>query len=211
MKKGLKALTMLVLAFVFSTCFKTQVGAVTSPAYGQYKLTWNIESIYYYLDSSSTGYSSVISSAANNWVYTGLGYNRLWPNTRIYDILGTAVDFYAYNNGVTGVEATTNTYKWVSGVKTATGWVSVPGRTGTGIPSENFTFAEIIINNSQLSSDSSYYTNTRVQGIMAHEFGHCWGMGHNPENNNSLMNNWSSTRANTVQQVDQNVFNILYP
>lgn len=211
MKKNFKMLLMVMLTFIFSICFKLQVNAVIYPAYGQYKLTWNIESIYYYVDSSAENYSSVISSAANNWVYTGLGYNKLWPNTRIYDVLGTAIDIYAYNGNVNGIEATTSLYKWVNSVKTEVPWVGVSGRSNTGIPSGDYKFAEILINSSQISSNSSYYTNTRFQGIVAHEFGHCWGIGHNPENVNSLMHNYSDNRSNTVQQVDQNVFNILYP
>lgn len=151
---------MMILTFIFLMGFKTQVSAVTYPAYGQYKLTWNIENVYYYLDSSATQYSGTIANAANNWVYTGLGYNKLWPNTRIYDILGTTVDIYAYNEGKTGREAYTATFKWVNGVQT-----NVP-----------------------------------------------WGLGHNPENRNSLMHNYSNTRNYyTVQQVDQDIFNILYP
>ena len=209
MKKISKISLMMILTFIFLMGFKTQVSAVTYPAYGQYKLTWNIENVYYYLDSSATQYSGTIANAANNWVYTGLGYNKLWPNTRIYDILGTTVDIYAYNEGKTGREAYTATFKLVNGVQTNVPWVLVtPYREATGVPSENYTFAEIHINSGQVEG----YPNTKLQGIIAHEFGHCWGLGHNPENRNSLMHNYSNTRNYyTVQQVDQDIFNILYP
>lgn len=210
MKKIIRIIFIIMSAITLT--FSTKVfAAVTYPAYGQYKLTWNIENVYYYVDSSATNYSSIIESAANNWVYTGLGYNKLWPNTRIYDILGTTVDFYAYEGGTTGTEATTYTYIWVNGVKTDVPWVGISGRFNTGVPSANYTFAEVIINNTQMQSNPSYYTTVRQQGIVAHEFGHCWGLGHNPENQNSLMHNYSDYRKNTVQQVDQDVFNILYP
>lgn len=209
MQKNAKISLVVISTLIFALGFKTHVEAVTYPAYGQYKLTWNIENIYYYLDSSATQYSGIIESAANNWVYTGLGYNKLWPNTRIYDILGTAIDIYAYNGTANGNEAHTATFKWVDGVQTNVPWVLVsPYRKSTGVPSENYTFAEIHINSDQVNG----YINTKLQGIIAHEFGHCWGLGHNPENRNSLMHNYSSTRNYyTVQQVDQDVFNILYP
>ena len=90
-------------------------------------------------------------------------------------------------------------------------WVTINGRPSTGVPSANYTFAEIIINNDQIQSNSSYYINTKNQEIIDHEFSHCWGLGHNPENQNSLMHNYSNYRKNTVQQVAKNVFNILYP
>ena len=87
-------------------------------------------------------------------------------------------------------------------------WVEVPGRYATGVPSENYLFAEIHINNDIFDA----YTDFNVrQGIIAHEFGHAWGLGHNPENPNSIMYNWDNRNVYTIQQVDQNAFNALYP
>ena len=37
----------------------------------------------YYIDQSAPGYSGTISGAANNWVYTGWGYNKLYPNKNV--------------------------------------------------------------------------------------------------------------------------------
>lgn len=189
--------------------FTTQVKVETYPAYGNYKLTWNIQSIRYYIDQSAPGYSGTIASAANNWVYTGLGYNKLYPNTRTYNKTNSAVDIYAEYAGEYNYTAITYTFMKSNGVTTEISWVEVPGRANTGVPSANYSFTEIHINNDVFDT----YTDFNVrQGVIAHEFGHCWGLGHNPENVNSIMNNYDDTRAvYTIQQVDQDVFNILYP
>jgi hypothetical protein len=76
-------------------------------------LTWNIESIYYYVDSSANSYVTPIASAANNWVYTGYGYNRLYPNRRTTNVSNSAIDIFGYNsndntNGFTAFFARTN-------------------------------------------------------------------------------------------------------
>ncbi len=182
--------------------------AATMPAYGNYKLTWNIESIYYYIDQSAPGYSGTIAAAANNWVYTGLGYNKLYPNTRTYNKTNSAVDFYAAFYGNYAFTAMTETYKRVNGNAVSVGWVEVPNRTGTGVPAENYLFAEIHINNDIFDGYTDF---NQRQGIIAHEFGHAWGLGHNPENPNSIMYNWDSRNVYTIQQVDQDAFNALYP
>ena len=209
MKKILK-IFIVMLILIFMVALKNNVNALTYPAYGSYKLTWNIESIYYYVDSSAETYSGIISDAAYNWVYTGLGYNKLYPNTRSYNMLNTAVDIYAVSNLGNSTTAQTNTFKWVGGVQTEVGWVGVnPPRTNTGVPGDNYTFAEIRINTPVFDNTNVY---DEKKATIGHEFGHCWGLGHNPENSYSLMYNWRATRnVYTVQQVDQDVFNILYP
>ncbi len=185
-----------------------KVSAATMPAYGNYKLTWNIESIYYYIDGSAPGYSGTIKAASNNWVYTGCGYNKLYPNTQTTNKKGSAVDIYASYYGKYTFTAVTYTFKKVDGNNVMVNWVGViPYREGTGVPKENYTFAEIHINNDIFDA----YTDFNVrQGIIAHEFGHAWGLGHNPENMSSIMYNYDNRAVYTIQQVDNDAFNALY-
>lgn len=195
------------LAVIGCTGFISTVSAETITPTGAYKTSWNIESIYYYIDQSAPGYSGTISGAANNWVYTGLGYNKLYPNTRTYNKTSSAIDFYASSDGNNGVLAYTNLYKRVNGNPVTVTWVTVKDRVNSGVPSESWLFSEIHINNDVFQN----YDFTVRQGTVAHEFGHAWGLGHNNENPNSLMCQTGFGRvAQTVQQVDQDAFNRLY-
>jgi len=80
-----------------------------------YKTTWNIEDIWYYLDSTAVGYSGTISGAANNWVHTGHGYNKLYPNTRTTNKYNSAIDFYSTNGPKNSYVAQTTLFKRVNG------------------------------------------------------------------------------------------------
>lgn len=194
------------LAVVGCTGFISTVSAAAITPTGAYRTSWNIESIYYYIDQSAPGYSGTISAAANNWVYTGLGYNKLYPNTRTYNKTNSAVDIYAASVGGDAM-AYTLTYKRVNGNAVYVPWVDIPGRINSGVPNESWLFSEIHINNDTFQD---YDFNVR-QGTIAHEFGHAWGLGHNNENPNSLMCQTAFGRTvQTVQQVDQDAFNRLY-
>ena len=197
---------LMLILFVLLLDFK--VYALTYPAYGKYKLTWNIQKIYYYIDNTATGYSGTISDAAYNWVHTGLGYNKLYPNTRTYNKKNSAVDIYAEYDGSENFTAAVYTYMKKNGVTNYIEWTPVEGRYNTAIPSANFSYAEIHINNDVFD----YYEDfTLRKAVIIHEFGHCWGIGHNHENENSIMNGFDNRRkVYTVQKVDQDVFNILY-
>jgi len=198
----------LLILFLFSQ-YNLNVYAETYPAYGKYKLTWNIQKIYYYIDNTATGYSGTIASAADNWVHTGIGYNKLYPNTRTYNKKNSAVDVYAEYYGNASFVASTYTYMKKNGVTSFVEWVGVPGRApGTGIPSANYSYTEIHINNDIFDN----YTNFELRkAVIVHEFGHCWGLGHNYENEYSIMNGYDDSRkVYTVQKVDNKIFNILY-
>lgn len=194
-----------IIAFlaVFLTIFGFQSSKVSAantptPTFSK-KLYWNIENVYYYLTSSATSYSSLISAAANNWVYTGYGFNKLYPNTRAYNQINGTVDFYSYSNSSVNTIAYTSFFKRANGMTGAISEVS-PN-------SENWLFAEIHINNSVMSTLSDY----NKRGTISHEFGHAWGLAHNQSNPNSIMCQLGAGRAvNTVQQVDNNAFNSKY-
>lgn len=193
MKKNLKAILLLVGFVLFPNIVHADN---ITPIYGN-KLTWNIESIYYYLDGNSTQYSSIIASAANNWVYTGYGYNKLYPNTRIYDITGTAVDFKTYSQS-DNVIAETFFFTRANGT----------GPAETVNPRySNWLFSEIKINTTKFDTLSEY----NKIGSIAHEFGHAWGLAHHNNNRESIMCQLGYYRmVNTVQQVDQDAFNSIY-
>ena len=206
MKRFFRILRIIVLFYIL--LFTVTANAETSPAYGKYKLTWNIQKIYYYIDKSATGYSGTIADAADNWVHTGVGYNKLYPNKRTYNKKNSAVDIYAEYDGDYSFVAATYTYMKKNGVTTNIEWVGVPGRYATGIPSANYSYTEIHINNDIFDK----YTNFDLRkATIIHEFGHCWGLGHNNENRYSIMNGYNDVReVYTVQKVDNDVFNILY-
>ena len=168
------------------------VSAATMPP-TSYKTSWNIESIYYYIDQSAPGYSGTISAAANNWVYTGVGYNKLYPNTRTYDKNGTL--------------AYTSLFKRVNGNPVVVTWKKVSGRVDTSVPSESWLFSEIHINNDVFQD----YGFDHREGTLTHELGHAWGLGHNNENQNSVMcQTGYGRKVNKVQKVDNDAFNALY-
>lgn len=160
-------------------------------------LTWNIENIYYYVNTSANGFTSNISAAANNWVYTGWGYNKLYPNTRTYDISLSAIDFFGYsrtdgNNGMTYF-LRRNSAGAVENVNPDT---------------TNWLFCEVYLNHTYLDSRSA----TDKQATIGHEFGHVWGLDHNNKNPYSLMCQDSSGRkVYTVQRVDADAFNKKHP
>ena len=162
-------------------------------------LLWNIESYRYYVDSTALPYLTPISNAANNWVYTGYGYNRLYPNTRTTNIASSAVDIYAYNQSDLGNARTFY-------------FARTNGTTGNAYEVNpeinNWLFNEIKLNIGYVADKSS----TVQQGVVAHEFGHAFGLDENNGNSYSIMCQTAYGRAvYTVQQVDNNAFNHKYP
>ncbi|MGE5456551.1 MAG: hypothetical protein ACM3O4_05575 [Ignavibacteriales bacterium] len=183
----------------FFTIGITQVNAAVEPPLHVYNLIWNIESIYYYVDPSAEKYASPISQAAYNWVYTGYGWNNLYPNARTYYIIDSAIDIYSYsypdgNNGGTNFIARTNV------------WSGDPYPVDPDI--QNWLFGEIYLNDYYLLSKSS----TQQQATIAHEMGHVFGLDENNLNQYSIMCQAGAGRqVYTVQQVDNNAFNRKHP
>ena len=180
---------------IFHFQFNVKAADTPTPVFTK-KLTWNIERVYYYLGTGSTTYSSTISLAANNWVYTGFGYNKLYPNTRAYNIINGTVDFYGTNLGDDNVIAETRYFVKINGVSNRV----YPN-------TSDWLYAEIHINPGTFESLSLF----NRQGTISHEFGHAWGLAHNHSNPNSIMSQLGDGRVvNTVQQVDQDAFNSKY-
>lgn len=189
-----------ILFLLICACFATtKTYAATEPSLLPYDLIWNIESYYYYLDSAATKYATPIANAANNWVYTGYGWNNLYPNTKTSNMYDSACDFSVWNIG-NGSNASTYFFKRSNGHS---------GTPSSANPEkENWLYNEVWLNSRYLDSMS----NTSKQGVVCHEFGHCFGLYDNNSNKNSIMCQEGSGRAvYKVQQVDQNAFNKKHP
>jgi hypothetical protein len=194
-KKKIFFLLLFLTIFVFP---KSVMATTATPTFKK-KLTWNIESVYYYLTSTATDYSNLIRDAADNWVHTGYGYNKLYPNTRASKQSNGTVDFSSYNDSSSLTIAFTLFFKRANGT---TGTISE-----VHPDIENWLFAEIHINNPVMKSLNTY----NQKGTIVHEFGHAWGLAHNQTNPSSVMCQLGSGRkVNTVQEVDNNAFNSKY-
>lgn len=191
---------LVVLTLCASLCFSVSAAETsgTIPPLLEGNLIWNIESIYYYVDSSANNYLTPIADAAYNWVYTGYGWNNLYPNTRTTNIENSAIDIYAYgrydgNNGYTTFWARTN---GTSGDAYSVSW------------EDDWLFNEVYLNNYYLSYEEDDY----IQGVVAHEMGHCFGLDDNNTNQYSIMCQAGSGRlVTTVQEVDHMAFNMKHP
>ena len=196
----------LLLAILVSMIIPGIVNAetITPTSPNGYHITWNVENIHYYVDQSAPGYSGLIAGAARNWVKTGYGRNKLYP---FADKKWSAVDIYAVDEGDNGGLAYTSTFKRINGGDPIiVPWISI-NRLDSAVPTENWLFAEIRINNPVFAQ----FNFTEQQGTIAHEMGHAFGLGHNNENPNSIMCQTGYYRtAQTVQQADNDAFNRLY-
>lgn len=160
-----------------------------------YNLTWNIRSIYYYTDSAAqSGYGTPISNAAQNWYYPGWT-NSLYPASRTTNQSNSAIDFHTYWNEADGANGYTD-------------WRIFGSSTVIDPDSTNWDWAAIYLNVYSLSGRSQEY----IQGVVAHEMGHAFGLAHNNTNPNSIMCQAISGRAvYTVQQFDNDAFNRKHP
>ncbi|MBP0726707.1 matrixin family metalloprotease [Bacillus sp. RG28] len=191
MKKffGLFFISILVL------CVNLQIAsaaATPTPTF-RYNLTWDIRNIYYYTDSAAqSNYGTPISNASHNWCYTGYG-NSLYPATRTTNQSNAAIDFHTYSKA-DGNNAKTE--------------LRIFGSTTPQIANDNdWDWGRIMINDYEIGNDSSY-----IQGVVAHEMGHVFGLDHNDTNPNSIMcSAWAGRAVNTVQKVDNDAFNLKHP
>ncbi len=178
---------------------QSQIYSVTEPPLFKHRLTWNIESINYYVDDSASKYTNPIEKAANNWVYTGYGYNRLYPFTQTTNKQMSAADFTTYNSN-DGINAIT--YHYIPCIE----YIDFGRPVDPQV--EDWTYCEIELNTYNMDT---FAFNTR-QGVIAHEMGHLFGLMHNDLNSYSIMCQYATGRqVYTVQQVDVNSFLKRYP
>lgn len=158
------------------------------------RFTRGVDNTCYYIDSSATGYTSAINSAANNWMYTG------WDNpiymTAVSSNYATHIDFYGKSqNSELGL------------IWGAYGFTSFWDDNGNAIannassPTRNYFYTEVNFN---LSQSMSYDYRTAK-----HEIGHAFGLAHT-DNKNSIMYPNEEGNVTTVQYVDNETINYLY-
>lgn len=158
------------------------------------KLERGVGEMYYYVDSSAAGYTTLINNAVNNWIDTGYGWNPIYmyPVASNY---ATDVDFYARY----GDEISSNVLAQTSFYDIYEGPVSPY--------TSNWFFAKVEINAPTINK----YSSTAQQGTIAHEIGHAFGLNHQNDNVNSIMCQTGYGRvAQTVDQVSHNAINTLY-
>ncbi|MGE5456574.1 MAG: matrixin family metalloprotease [Ignavibacteriales bacterium] len=199
MKKIILLILISITIFIVGT-LNVKAANTPTPTFG-HKIIWNIESIYYYVSPGAEQYANYISDAAYNWVYTGLGYNKLYPNARTSNIYYSAVDFYVYQTPpVSGALAQTKFFARTNGTS---------GDSFRVYPdSSDWLYAEIEIYSDEFNEQGDY----NRRGVISHEFGHAWGLAHNSTNPYSIMSQLGQNyrQVNTVQQVDQDAFNSIY-
>ena len=164
-----------------------------------YHLTWPVNSLYYYLDSSVNTDTDLIHNAGYNWVYTGYGYNNIYPFTQTTNISNSAVDVYMTSENYSFL-ATTMFYKRVNGAETGI-------TSSSGLPADNWLFAKVHI----VTHVISQLSRGDRQATICHEFGHCLGLAHYNNNPYSIMCQYGKGRAVVlVQECDHNSVKELY-
>ena len=93
------------LTIIFCT-LSSSVFAMTPTYANDAKFTRGVGNCCYYVDSSASGYTSAISSAAYNWENTGYGWNPIYM-TAVSSNYATHMDFY-------GATPYTDTYYFLS-------------------------------------------------------------------------------------------------
>ena len=158
------------------------------------KQSRGVSNMYYYVDSSASGYTTLINDAIDNWVVTGWGWNPIYL-APVASNNGTALDFYLkYSDQLSYSILGQTTFYNSSEVQlnpATTDWF----------------FAKIDLNGSSLPNIS--YNNR--QGTISHEIGHGLGLAHQNSNTSSIMCSLASGRTvYTVDQTSHNAINTLY-
>ena len=158
------------------------------------KQSRGVSNMYYYVDSSASGYTTLINDAIDNWVVTGWGWNPIYL-APVASNNGTALDFYLkYSDQLSYSILGLTSYYNSSEIEvncTTTDWF----------------FAKIDLNGSSLPTISY----NQRQGTISHEIGHGLGLAHQDSNTGSIMCSYSAGRTvYTVDQTSHNAINTLY-
>ena len=157
------------------------------------KQSRGVSNMYYYVDSSASGYTTLINDAIDNWVVTGWGWNPIYL-APVASNNGTALDFYLKGSDQLGYSILGQTTFYNSSE------VQVASNT-------DWFFAKIELNSSTLPNISH---NNR-QGTISHEIGHGLGLAHQLSNTGSIMCTLGAGRTvYTVDQISHNAINTLY-
>lgn len=137
-----------------------------------------------------------IENACKNWVHTGFGYNPIYM-TKVYSSKGTAIDFY-----------TARTSRWNDDNVLAE-TVHCNGYDNRVNPdSQNWLYSKIYLSLDSLAPNPYY---AKIQGTIAHEIGHAFGLKHYNNNPYSIMCQVAYGRkVETVQKEDSDAINQKY-
>ena len=198
LKRSKMKLASVLLAITTMLCFccATASAADVTPRTSQYYLAEGVGAVDYYITTSASSYSTEIGNAANNWVYTGYGYNPIYMY-QTTNFSASNMDIYAEALG------------GAVGYAGATYYVDVTNEGHLHVsPYESlWDYGEIYLNTSFTSELSSIYK----QGVIAHEMGHVFGLAHNNDNVYSIMCQSAYNRVTeTVGLADHYGINAMY-
>lgn len=169
----------------------TNVSAM-SPTYpNAIKFSRGVTNTCYYIDASASSYTSTINTASQQWD----NMNNKINNTHVSSNYATHIDIYA---STPSVDSNLNS--------NILAYTTIWSSTGTqmyffGI--YDYFYTEITLNQWGFGVDSR---------VVAHEFGHAYGLDENPENQYSIMHPaLSNMRVSSPQSVDNDTINYLYP
>ena len=152
---------------------------------------------YYYRDSSISAYANHIDDAKWNWEHTGYGENDVWL-TRKTNTSGTIVDFYGVSQAYFGINA--HLIVAITEPRNGSGTLIDPNKS-------DWLYSEIKVNLDKIAQ----INDQQVQGTMAHEIGHAFGLAHRNDNPYSIMCQLGSGRiVYQVQKIDQDTVTAKY-
>ena len=197
-KRSKMKLVSILLAITTMICLSsvTASAADVTPRISQYYLAEGVGAVDYFITSSASSYSTEIGNAANNWVYTGYGYNPIYMY-QTTNFGASNMDIYAQLDGMS------------AGYSGATYYVDVRPEGHVHVAAEDslWDYGEIYLNTSYTEQMASVHK----QGVIAHEMGHVFGLAHNNDNPYSIMCQGAYGRVTeTVGLADHYGINAMY-
>lgn len=137
----------------------------------------------YWIDSSASGYTTIIDNAVSTWVHTTSRLNITTPISLSRTTVKSSSYFDVYLEEMPGSSSTVaGTYIYVKNV----GCINPD----LEAPNQNYSWTEIILNSNSfpnLQVNNGLTTAENQQGTVAHEFGHAMGLAHSNNNPDVIM------------------------